>query len=546
MPRPATGELRPLANGFEARIRIDDKGTRKGFALLPSLSEADAAARCRAMASMAQRLRVAGHAGDAVKLLEMAATARPGRPWDAVVAAVDALCAGSTVEVAKASVPAWVAFAKQWISGELRAKWPDHVDAKDSAADERMLRLYVEPVIGELTVDAFTLDHADQVMANLPGHLSSATRRQVAQFVRRVCALAVYPARLLRENPCPRGWMPKVRVTRAFTYLYPEEDRTLLACETVPVLRRLFYGTLAREGLRRDELGGVRWRDVDLDRGRIALDENKTDDPRAWALDAGVLRALSRWRELYARDAELDDYVFAENGCPLYTQQLAAELRDDLKTADVKRPQLFERSAVRRPIRVHDLRASFVTVSLANGRTETWVADRTGHRSSIMINRYRREARTWSELNLGPLAPLDEAIPELRLPHVRPMAAGGGSAVTSESSTISAERRGFEPPVPLQVHMISKPNGEGEETRAAEDSRGGVRSGQARTTPDATAVGRSWGDADPVEAAIAEALRKATEVGRFDVVAQLARELEARRTAGAGNVVALPQGRRRA
>jgi hypothetical protein len=61
MPRPATGELRPLANGFEARVRIDEKGTRKGFALLPSLSEVDAAARCRAMATMAQRLRLAGH-----------------------------------------------------------------------------------------------------------------------------------------------------------------------------------------------------------------------------------------------------------------------------------------------------------------------------------------------------------------------------------------------------------------------------------------------------------------------------------------------------
>jgi len=33
-----------------------------------------------------------------------------------------------------------------------------------------------------------------------------------------------------------------------------------------------------------------------------------------------------------------------------------------------------------------------------------------------MINRYRRAARTWAELALGPLAPLDEAIPELRLP----------------------------------------------------------------------------------------------------------------------------------
>ena len=61
---------------------------------------------------------------------------------------------------------------------------------------------------------------------------------------------------------------------------------------------------------------------------------------------------------------------------------------------------------------MHDLRATFVTVSLANGKTETWVADRTGHRSGAMINRYRRAARTWAELGLGSLAPLDEAIPE--------------------------------------------------------------------------------------------------------------------------------------
>ena len=33
--------------------------------------------------------------------------------------------------------------------------------------------------------------------------------------------------------------------------------------------------------------------------------------------------------------------------------------------------------------------ARFVTISLANGRTEAWIADRTGHRSSQMINAYR-------------------------------------------------------------------------------------------------------------------------------------------------------------
>ncbi len=45
--------------------------------------------------------------------------------------------------------------------------------------------------------------------------------------------------------------------------------------------------------------------------------------------------------------------------------------------------------------------------------------------------------------------------------------------------------------------------------------------------------------ADPVEAALAHALGRAAEAGRFDVVAQLAKELEARRLARAGNVVAL-------
>jgi integrase len=59
------------------------------------------------------------------------------------------------------------------------------------------------------------------------------------------------------------------------------------------------------------------------------------------------------------------------------------------------------------------MRATFVTVSLAQGQTETWVADRTGHRSSQMLQTYRRIARTYQELSLGPLAPLHECIPEL-------------------------------------------------------------------------------------------------------------------------------------
>lgn len=91
----------------------------------------------------------------------------------------------------------------------------------------------------------------------------------------------------------------------------------------------------------------------------------------------------------------------------------AARFRDHLKLAGVKRATLHEQTAERMRVRLHDLRATFITIALANGKSETFVADRTGHRLSIMINRYRRAARTAAELGLGELTRLDLAIPEL-------------------------------------------------------------------------------------------------------------------------------------
>src|SRR5215831_17783569 len=79
----------------------------------------------------------------------------------------------------------------------------------------------------------------------------------------------------------------------------------------------------------------------------------------------------------------------------------------------VHRAELFERTAARRPLRLHDLRATFITINMALGRSEAWICDRTGHRSSQMLNTYRRAARTAAELGLGDLAPLDECVPEL-------------------------------------------------------------------------------------------------------------------------------------
>jgi integrase len=81
-----------------------------------------------------------------------------------------------------------------------------------------------------------------------------------------------------------------------------------------------------------------------------------------------------------------------------------------LQQAGVSRSLFFEENDKRRPTGVHDLRGLFVTTALANGRTESWVADRTGHKSSQMINRYNRRKRRHEESNLGTLVALDVAI----------------------------------------------------------------------------------------------------------------------------------------
>jgi integrase len=82
--------------------------------------------------------------------------------------------------------------------------------------------------------------------------------------------------------------------------------------------------------MRRDEAPSLRWRDLDLERGVIRLDENKTDDPRAWALDASVARALKLWRDHFQPKEDpsetleqqakrlANNHVFRDEGRPLY------------------------------------------------------------------------------------------------------------------------------------------------------------------------------------------------------------------------------------
>jgi integrase len=419
MPREATGQVVQYAHGYSARIRVDSgtKG-RRSFPIAVR-DEAAAEARRELLANMAKRLKGAAPPDEIAHLLEIAARARSDKALKAAQDAADAIARGGTTRTVAAMAPTFEAFAKEWTDGVLHRRYPDHVKEKRTASrDAELLRLYILPVARDIRLPDFELAHAEAVMAMLPAALSSATRRHVAQVISRVLRLAVYPGKWIGNSPVPRGWLPRVGDPKAKECLFPDEDACLLTGRSVepgksdvPLLRRFAYGFLMREGMRTDEMAGLRWREVDLERGRVNLDENKTDDPRDWDLHPDTVEGLRRWKHLCGTYTEARDYVFADEGVPLNVEHLAEQLRRDLWRVGVRRPQLHERTKGRQRLRAHDLRATFVTIALATGKTETWISDRTGHRSHEMIETYRRRSRTW---NLGELGRLCELIPELR------------------------------------------------------------------------------------------------------------------------------------
>lgn len=456
------GELTRSGSGYSWRVRIP-RGKRVTLQLAAGLTQQQAEARQRALVEAKEALKAAGTDPAVIhEYLEGIAGAR-AKLVPALLEVVKEECGGHLVPAKGApKAPTFREVAEQWTSGELARRFPDQVREKRSAElDAQRLAKYVYPLIGDTPIDHVALGDCERVMASLPRELSASTRRQVGQVMRRALKLSVYPLRLRESSPIPDGFLPQKRDRKALSYLYVSEDQRLLACADVPLAWRLLWGFLIREGMREGEAVALTWADVDLRRGVVRLDQNKTDDPRAWALDPAVARALRIYRDGWRADACGKDLVFLdEHGRPIDTNNLARLLRRHLAAIglDVERPELFERSKVRIPMRVHDLRGTFVTLSLANGATESWIADRTGHRSSQMINRYKRVARTAAELDQGYVLPLDQAIPEFEVTKNRSRL-GQQHANQQETSTGTANQKSSISSSSVTVSSFGSPAG---------------------------------------------------------------------------------------
>jgi integrase len=297
------------------------------------------------------------------------------------------------------------------------------------ASYEWIVSAYILPRLGALKLGDIKPHHVTAMIVSLaeePGRGGRSRSTRTIELTRRVLSMALSDAvrwGLLSRNPveAAEADLPRSgRGRRIPTVWTPDELRTFLRSVRGDRLYALWL-LAATTGMRRGELCGLEWSDVDVERGRLTVRRNRvmvagraeTHAPKTLAgertisLDTVTLAALKarkrhehadrlacppgQWREC--------DNVFRDSiGRPIFPESLTKRFRVLVSQAGVP------------SIRFHDVRHSYATAALQAGESIEVLSDRLGHSTSAVTRAIylhpveeldRRMADSVAELILG-------------------------------------------------------------------------------------------------------------------------------------------------
>jgi integrase len=297
---------------------------------------------------------------------------------------------GSYVEPSKLTVAAFL--RDHWLpslSAQVRpGTWAEH---------HSKVEVHLVPAIGGVLLQRLTPGHLNAVYADLLERgLSARTVLHVHATIRRSLADAtrwsLVPRNVALLASPPRPGRPELQVWTA------AELRSFLAFVKDDRLYALWL-LAASTGMRRGEVLGVQWPDVDLGRARVAVrrslvtvghevvvSEPKTaKGRRSVALDPATVAGLKTWRKHQTAErlawgpawTDSGQVFTREDGRPLHPREVTRAFTRHVVAAGLP------------IIRLHDLRHTHATLALAAGVHPKVVQERLGHANiAITLDTY--------------------------------------------------------------------------------------------------------------------------------------------------------------
>ena len=242
-----------------------------------------------------------------------------------------------------------------------------------------------------LQVESFYADLLDHGRADGTG-LSPKTVRNTHTVLRKALSDAERLG-LVQRNAAAAARGPAVERPE-FTVWSSDDLRQFFATAKS---NRLYaaYVLLATTGMRRGEVIGVRWKDIDLDSAQLAIVQTLTDvngrltmstpkttrSRRVIYLDDTTVAVLRQHRKRQREDQLAAGPDWAATGDLAFTDEFGLPIRPEWFSKEFGR--LVAASGVPR-IRLHDVRHTYATLALKAGVHAKVVSERLGH-SSIAI-----------------------------------------------------------------------------------------------------------------------------------------------------------------
>ncbi len=280
-----------------------------------------------------------------------------------------------------------------WTVAEFVEYWLDNVGASSLRATTLssyrwILANYVVPEVGSEKLAALTPPHVRKMLARLAARELSWNSRRLAHSVLRTVLADAVREQLIERNAAALVKLRREHVPEVVPWT-PVEAARFLAASQGDRLYALFAVGVSL-GLRRGELMGLRWEDVDLRTGLMRVEHSLSRVPgvgfvlgppksarsrRALWIPEICLQALrAHWdlevaaRERLGSSWQESGYVFtAPRGGPLDPTVLAHVFERLVAAAGVRR------------IRLHDLRHTCASLLLAQGVAPRVVMEVLGH-----------------------------------------------------------------------------------------------------------------------------------------------------------------------